>query len=294
MFVPVACLKCGKMFQVPEAAAGTDVTCPWCKATTPALPVAGVTTSASPAPAAAPLAVPPVPEPLSLDDAPPADAPRTPTRTGVERAPTPPAARPPFRFSFKTALAVLVLVVVVSAATVAVLGYGSGRIAPSAWAEFTPPDGSCTVALPGPPVAERVEPNAADGVTRGGERFVTTGWYSRATVWVGWQDLDPGWAKQAAADRDGALTTPVLAAERDRRKEKTGGTVPKEGNVRFGSYTGLVAQMDTPRGRLVEWFILALDGPHPRLYFLGIEAKNVSPDSPAAQKLFNSFRVNKE
>ena len=58
MFVPVACLRCGKLFQVPPAAAGTDVTCPWCREPTPALPVA----ADAPVPTAPP-------EPLSLDDA---------------------------------------------------------------------------------------------------------------------------------------------------------------------------------------------------------------------------------
>lgn len=282
MFVPVACLKCGKMFQVPAAAAGTEVGCPWCKAVTPALPVAGV-----PAPEVgdSPEAQ---PEPLSLDDTP--QLPEPPPRRIPESPPAPVAVRPPFRFRLKTALGVLALMVAVAAATVAVLGYGAGRFAASAWAEFTPPDGSCSVALPGTPTAERVEPGA-DGITRGGERYVATGWYSRIAAWVGWQDLDPAWAKQAAADRDGVLTSPVIAAERDRRKGQVGGTVTAEGTVRFGKYAGKVVQMDTPRGKLVEQYILALDGPRPRLYFLGVEAKNLTPDSPAARRVFDSFRV---
>lgn len=275
MFVPVACLKCGKMFQVPGAAAGTEVACPWCRATTPALPVAGVPApDAGGSPAASS-------EPLSLDDAP--------------QLPEPPPVptRPPFRLPLKTALGVLALMLVVTAVTVAVLGYGSGRFAASAWAEFTPPDGSCSVALPGNPTAERVEPGG-DGITRGGERYTAAGWYSGTAAWVGWQDLDPGWAKQAAADRDGVLTSPVIAAERDRRKQQVGGTVTAEGAVRFGKYAGKVVQMDTPRGQLVEQYILALGGPRPRLYFLGVEAKNLTPDGPAARRVFDSFRVRSE
>ena len=45
MFVPVACVKCGKPFQVPEAVAGTNVNCPWCKESVPALPVVGLSPS---------------------------------------------------------------------------------------------------------------------------------------------------------------------------------------------------------------------------------------------------------
>src|SRR5438445_5724761 len=72
MFVPVACVKCDKPFQVPEAVAGTNVTCPWCKAIVPALPVAGLSTTDSPStePGGAPVPT----APLSPDDDPPATA----------------------------------------------------------------------------------------------------------------------------------------------------------------------------------------------------------------------------
>lgn len=282
MFVPVACLTCGKMFQVPAAAAGTEVACPWCQAATPALPVAGVTVSPA-AETPVPGTLTPPREYLSLDDAEPA-VPNVTTEPTLTATPVLPA-----RFPFKTVLIGLLVLVAVSAATLAVLRYGSGYIPPTNWAEVTPPDGSCTFALPGTPTAEKIEPT--DGVAGGGERYVTTGWYSRATVWVGWRDLDPTWAKQARADRDGALTTPVLTAERDRRKDQVGGTVAKGATVRFNSHTGLQVEMDTPRGKLVERYIVVPDGPRPRLYFLGIEAKTVAPNGPAAEKLFNSFRV---
>ena len=274
MFVPVACLKCGKMFQVPQAAAGTEVACPWCKATTSALPVAG----------AIPIAQ---SEPLSLDDAEPFP-PSEPTATEAK----PQAAKPrPRRSRFKTVLVGLIVIAIAGSGTLALLRFGSGYIPPSAWSEFTPPDDSCTFVLPGAPSGERIEAIATDGIARGGERYSTRGWYSRTVVWVGWRDLDPEWVKHAAMDRDGALTAPVLSAERDRRKDQVGGTIVKEGKVRFEAFTGLEVQMETPRGKLVERYILALDGPRPRLYFLGIEGTNVSADSPSATGLFNSFRV---
>jgi hypothetical protein len=275
MFLPVACLKCGKVFQVPQAAAGTEIACPWCKATTPALPVAGM-----PAP---PPSDPP-PELLSLDDD-DAPAPRSPSRL-TDEGPAP--AR---TFSLRTAVIGTVLVVVVAALTIAILRYGSGSISPLSWVDFTPPDGSCTIALPGSPATESVAPSSADGVTRGMQLVTTSGWYSRARVWFGWRDLDPGWVKQAQLDRDGAITTPVLTVERDRRKEEVGGTITKEATVRYGPNLGLEVQMDTRRGKLIERYIIALGGSRPRLYFMGIEAKNAAAESAAAQKLFNSFRV---
>ena len=264
MFVPVACLTCGKPFQVPRNAAGTDVACPWCRAATPALPVAGVATA-------------PPPEPLSLDDA--------------EPLPEPPPPRPSFRAPYRTLIAGSLLMLVVSFATVAVLRYGTGRIPGSAWAGFLAPDGSCTVELPGEPVGEKLDPLPGTGVTRGGERYVTTGWYSGARAWVGWWELDPGFAKQAAADRDGLLTAPVLNAARAARKEQAGGEVTRTGTIRSGPHLGMEVQMTTPRGRLVERYVVVAGGPRPRLYVVGIEAKNLNPDGPAARRVLGSFRV---
>ena len=272
MFLPVACLQCGKLFQVPHAAAGTDVACPWCKATTSALPVAGVPT-----------------EPLSLDDAP--ASPSRPKR----RLQAEPVARSSTKSRWLLNAAIgLVIAVVVLGITLAVLRFGSGDISPISWAEFTPPDGSCTISLPGSPARESLDPSPADTTTRGLQKYSTHGWYSGTKVWFGWRDLDPAWVKQAAMDRDGAITSPVLAAERDLRKAQVGGTIAKEATVRFGQNLGLEVQMDTPKGKLIERYIVATDGPRPRLYFMGIEARNATADSASAQKLFNSFRVNQQ
>lgn len=279
MFLPVACLRCGKLFQVPRTEAGTEVACPWCQAMTLAVPVAGL-----PKPKVDP------PEPLSLDDAPPllAKLKAVPVET-FHRHSQPVSTSNSLSWVFNAAIGV-VLVAMILGVTLAILRYGSGNISPMSWAEFTPPDGSCTIALPGTPTEEHIEPSPADSITRGLHQFTTRGWYSRARVWFGWRDLDPAWAKQAAMDRDGAIVSPVLTAERDLRKDQVSGKIAKEATVRFGPHTGLEVQMDTPRGKLVERYIVATDGPRPRLYFMGIEAKNATPD--AAQKLFNSFRVN--
>jgi hypothetical protein len=192
---------------------------------------------------------------------------------------------------------ILVVILLVTGATVAILGYGEGRIPAAAWTEFTAPDGSFAVELPGSPHAERVEPNPASPPTRGGQRFVTAGWYSGARAWVGWQDLDQAWAKTAQSDRDGVLLLAVLQAERDRRKAEVGGTIAKEGPVRFGARPGRIVLMETPRGHLVEHDILELEGKPPRLYFLGLEARNAAPGGEpgrAAERIFASFRLLKQ
>ena len=84
MFVPVACSQCGKPFQVPDAAVGKAVACPWCAASVLGLPVAA-----------------PQPEPLSLDD-----PPRTPAPWPV------------------TAAVVVAVMIVVAGLTLAALRFG--------------------------------------------------------------------------------------------------------------------------------------------------------------------------
>lgn len=280
MFVLVACLKCAKPFQVAREAAGTEVICPWCHQSTATLPIANATAPSAVSPATQV-------EPFSLDDAPPTPEP------GLVR-PEAVVARPRTRVPYRQIFFLLVVIILVAGATVAILGYREGRIPASAWMEFTAPDGSFTVELPGSPRAEPVEPNPTSPATRGGQRFVTTGWYSGARAWVGWQDLDQAWAKTAQADRDGILTLAVFQAERDRRKAEVGGTLVKEGPVRFGARSGRIVLMDTPRGQLVEHEILELEGTPPRLYFLGLEARNAAPEGEAgraAERIFTSFRI---
>ena len=273
MFVPVACLKCGKPFQVAAADAGREVACPWCHASTAALPIA-----ASP-PDSGGLTSPGSPAPLSLDDEP--------------APPKPAAPRKPFP---------LVRVVVIAglsalafALTLGVLllarGYGAGRVADSAWSPFTPPDGSFTVLLPGTAAEEALDANPSAPELTGGKRYVVRGWYSKTTTFAGWLDLDPAWAKQSAADRDGALTLGLVGAELDRQKAWLGGKTAKDATVRFNAMLGTEVLLDTPRGKAVVRLMVSADGARPRLYFLGFESSAATPEDPAVRKLFNSFKV---
>src|SRR5687768_636108 len=112
MFVPVACPRCGKPFQVPDADAGKDVACPWCAAVVAALPVARPVSSSPGAHAPGSPSQAPArrdqPEPLPVDDE--------------------PAAAPGRGFPFRTVLAGLALTLAVFAVTVFALGYGAGRV----------------------------------------------------------------------------------------------------------------------------------------------------------------------
>lgn len=294
MFVPVACLRCGKLFQVPPAAAGTDVTCPWCREPTPALPVA-TNTPASPPP----------PEPLSLDDAeavpPPAPAvPPTPATPPTPRlsaepvaalAPPAPRARSPLREFVLFGLVALGMVAV-AAVTVAVLGFRTGRGGTAGWVEFTAPDGSFTATFPTAPSASPVGPNGQAAVTTGGEEYAAAGWYSGVRAWVAWQDLDPAWVKRLAEDKDGTFGT--LEAELARRLKESGGTLV-EGRKKTVQTTygrGFEVEVDTPRGKRVERYVLAVGAARPRVYVVGVESPKLDPDGPLPTRVLTGFRIN--
>ncbi len=277
MFVPVACSRCSKPFQVPSAVAGTTVACPWCKASVVALPVAGVSEPAqAPMPVSSPLSI---PEPLSLDPEP------SPT---VASAPA--QSR---KFPFRRAILVVALSVLAFGATLFYRGYHAGRVPESAWNSFTPPDGSCTVDLPGEPTAHPL--NALPiAVCRGGEEFITDGWYSGVQAWVGWYDLDPAWAKAAAEDKDGGQIDPILNAGQKQRVDSRKATIRKEGKMLVDEFRARELQIESEAGPAIEWLCVVPTGTHPRLYFFGIQGKNISPESPLARRIFTKFRVNEK
>ncbi|MDY3561897.1 hypothetical protein R5W23_003326 [Gemmata sp. JC673] len=289
MFVPVGCTSCGKLFQVPEAALGQTAQCPWCQAAQPGAPPSPAAGPAEPpapkwlkkytgeAPPVSPAAAtkPHEQEPLSLDD---------------DEAPAaPPDPRAP-RFRLTTVAAVAGLSLAALLLTVAARGYGSGRVQEWFWSEYTPPDRSCSVLLPATPSEQPVDTNP-DGFATGGKRYVAKGWLTRSAAWLAWNDLDPAFAKSAAADKGGRVASHALHAEVVREAARLHGTVTKEGDIQAGSGWGYEVHMDTPRGKVIEWLVVRPSGPRPRLYVYGLEATNISPDSAAVRRMFTSFQT---
>lgn len=269
MFVPVACNRCGKPFQVPDADAGRDVACPWCKAVVPALPVAGPVVPV--APAAEP------PAPLSLDDAPPYVPPAPPRRRQG-----PPTA------VLVLGVALILLLVVLA---IGMLGFRSGNIPDSAWREYSPPDKSFVVQLPGDPVAEPLHPLPGAPGGLGGELFMCRGWYSGADAWVGWRDVNPVLAPAVAGTPEGwLLYRPAMEAEVKRQRDLWNASEPRWRTIKFEDPLTVEVEMGTPDGNVVERLIVVGVGSRSRLYIVGMRAKNLAPNSGTVRRLFNSFR----
>jgi hypothetical protein len=187
MFVVIVCTNCQGASQVEEAALGQVVQCPLC----------GKPTAARTKDAVLPVANPLQNEPLSLDDALP-----LPSRPELNDAPPP--AQPPKkkRSPLKTACyssLSLFLTLVLMAGIFGAFRYGNGEILSWAWKTYTPPDGHCTIDLPGEPEVEDISPEGF--AVLGGKRFHVHRWFERVDVDFGWIDLNADQALDAHIDR---------------------------------------------------------------------------------------------
>jgi hypothetical protein len=257
MFVPVACSACGKPFQVPDAAVGKPAACPWCQAAVVALPL-GTPVASDDEPAVV------LPAPLSLDDE-----------------------APPARRRLGPVFLVVLVAVVATLATVGLLRRKEGYLVSREWRPFTAPDNSCAVDLLGRPAED------ADAPETGQRRYVSEGWYSGITTWVGWRNLSAAEA-QAATSAEAWHSPPVTRlfdAERDWMKGTFGGYVTKDATTQFQDPLTREVRLELPRGRAVGRMIVRPTGPRPRIYFLGIAGPRLDTEGAEAKRLFDSFRV---
>lgn len=258
MLVAVACGQCSKPFQVPQDALGTKVPCPWCSASVPALPVAGVPVAPTPA------------APLSLDQAVQlSDAPASPILRG--------------RTFVKLAL-------LLAAMSVALFGgwlaskYGTGRIWSRDWRAFAPPDGGCKIEMPSDPVEEPLVPDPKFPGLLGGKRFVSQVWYADVSVSIGWIDVDPAKAKRIR-DED------LIASEAGRRGEELGAKPIAKGVLQDQGYPGTDIEYPTPTGPAFERMIAALTATKPRLYVITIRGPSLDLNAPLIRRVFGSFSL---
>jgi hypothetical protein len=266
MFVPVACSRCGKPFQVPEETVGQTTACPWCQSAVLALPIGGATTPIERTPS--PPTGRPEPRLLSLDDEP---------------------SWPKPRIRIRALLALLLVAIVTTAITIALLRRKEGYLTDREWRPFTPPDNSCTIDLLGKPIED------AGSSERGVRRFLSEGWYSGTVTWIGWHNLNAAEVQVAVTDE--AWHDPqfmkIFDAERNWLKDGFGGTVLKDATIQFKSplIREMRLKMPAGKGHVVERQIVHAIGSHPRIYFIGIAGKRFDPEGNEVQRLVNTFRV---
>jgi hypothetical protein len=299
MFVPVACSQCGKPFQVPDAALGKTTACPWCQASVLALPISGespasishgTSTESAGGNSNTPLGVerqretPPLPddtepspspELLSLDD--------EPTPQDTERLQ--PAPKKSLLRRVIWVVIGLFLMMATTAITLAILQHKKGYMVSMEWRGFTPPDGSCGIDLPGQATEADSDPE------HGERRYVSQGWYSGTTAWIGWRTLTPAQIQEGTT-KDGWLQYRKLFfdKERDRLKDKFGGYIAKDATTEYDPVT-VEVRLDGQQGPAIERMIVMPKGPRPRVYFIGMAGKRLNLDGTEVKRLFDSFRV---
>jgi hypothetical protein len=293
MFVPVSCTKCGKPFQVPEAALGKLAPCPWCQETVTALPVSAPLPAAQEQERAKPQAAVAVQEPLSLDDEPAPQIaqakPAAPPEPASPQSTVAVSPKPPRKRFISIALLVILglgLAGAVTIGTVGALRWRTGSLVRVDWRTFHAPDGSCSIDLLGTPVEDPEAPAA------GGRRYVSQGWYSGTKAWIAWKDLTPQEVQLVGGDNAWQLLRPsVFEPEKERLKSAFGGYEAEGGGTKSFKPVEIEYRLQTPDGLLVERFIVKVDGPRPRAYFIGMVGKQLIPDGPELNRLFTSFRV---
>ncbi|MCU0703945.1 MAG: hypothetical protein MUF18_08210 [Fimbriiglobus sp.] len=251
MFAQVACLVCGKLFQVPREKLGTSVACSWCGKPTDAVPVA----------------VDVLPLPAATSDSTP--------QTLLQKGDREKVSRPLLWAGYAALLVAVAAVVFVG---VRMLG-GSVSLA-----EFVAPDGSCKALLPGAAIEAGITPDAATGeLFPTGKRFRTPpGWGSKVEGEVGWFDVPE--AKLVRPDD-------VFRALRDRRAGELGLTAEGEGVVRVNALQGVEVRFAGGNQRWVERYLFDPKASRPRVYWVGVGGPNFDPESEVAKKILGSLRV---
>jgi hypothetical protein len=270
MFVPVVCSQCSKPFQVPEEAVGKQSACPWCQAAVLALP-AGEQSEAEKYP------LPESPEPLSLDDVDPSPIP------AIQQ----PSAEPSSHKRLIRLVIGLFLMATAAATTFAILQRKQGHLISMEWQPFAPADASCQIELLGH--AKEVDWNPEPGE----RRYYSQGWYSGTSAWIGWQNLTPVQAQEAAA-KDGWVQYRKLFfdQERDRLKDRFGGSIAKDATIDQNPITVEVRLEGGQRGSTIERMMVIPNSSVPRIYFIGMSGKRLDLDGPEVKRFFSSFRVN--
>ena len=189
-------------------------------------------------PAGQPLS--PPPEPLSLDEEPPS---------------------PPQSRRGRWLLLLLLVAIVATLATIGVLRRKEGYLTGREWRPFTPPDNSCTVQLLGRAMEDAAAPES------GQRRYVSEGWYSGTTTWLGWRNLTAVEAQIAAAPEawHNPQLTKLFDQERDWLIGRFGGYVTKDATINFKDPLTREVRLELPdgRGRAVGRMIVHADRPAP-------------------------------
>ena len=310
-YVPVACLGCGRPFQAQHDKLGQTVVCPWCRAATPALPIA---TANIPAPgessASAPVSSAPsllsTEGPASAKESPgPAAAPVTPRkeapashlpsqpsieagpeRGGFSTPPPPPDVTPASTTGSRWQVtAILLGVFLIASVTLIVLRFRQGYGISAEWRPIVLSDGQVQIDLLSTPWEETD--------SHGVRRVWSRGWYSGAYAWSGWQDLTDQQVQAARAPDARHKLDGLIQRELEQWQRRFGGN-GRTATVQFTEPLIVEIKWEADNVRGLGRVVVVSQGPNPRVYYLGIAAPHLVYDSAAVRHFLDSFRYTPE
>ena len=289
MYLVIVCAHCGGSSQIEEGALGKMVECPLCNKPTLAR------TREAVLPVAKPIDSPPAPSapvtassvvPLSLDEDPiPPDS-ITNASLATAKAAKGPSKRTPLRTALY-ASGSLFLTLLLMGGIYGLFRYGSGDIPSGAWKTYSPPDGRCSVLLPGDPEVQDIpaEEYVIHG-NRGGKRFTVWRWFERVRVSFGWIDLDAERLKGVQFDQ---ISIPFREGE----LKRLNGQLKAESIVNFvvgkRKFESALFQIEADGQKHIVQIFLEAESDRRRLYIASVSGKKVAADTAWVQKFFNSF-----
>lgn len=310
-FVPVACLVCGRPFQAQQDKLGQTVVCPWCQATTPALPIAaanipasGISSASVPTSSAPSLLSIEGPAPAKESPGPPAasttprqESPSSPSpsqpskEAGAERGGTSTSA-PPHNVAATSATnsrwqvtAALLAVFLIASMTLIVLRFRQGYGISAEWRPFISPDGQVQIDLLSTPWEETD--------SHGVRRYWSRGWYSGAYAWIGWQELTEQQVEAARSPDARHKLDGLIQIELEQWQRRFGGN-GRTATVQFTDPLIVEIKWEADNVRGLGRVVVVSQGPAPRVYYLGIAAPHLVYDSTAVRHFLDSFRYTPE
>lgn len=270
MPLTLTCPECHRKLKVPETAAGKKVRCPECQAAFRAEAEEGVADR-------------PAPRPVRGRDERDDDD-RRERRPRLRDDDDRGERRRPERKKGGLVLGLVLggagLLVVAGAVVAAVFLFGRGRIGEGEWKEFTPPDNSFTVLMPGTPTSSMQSVGA----------FTLT---KHTVTHKGSDTFFVAASFDVPNDAPADILTTCYQAERKHLTSVVKGKVTREVEYSHGVYHGheFAITAEDKKGKAIERMFLAETPTGRRLYVLVVGGPGIEPGKGDAAKFFDSIKL---
>lgn len=279
----VVCPECNRKLKVPESAAGKAIRCPGCKTVIPA--------KKGMPPEKTKATNPQSPPREAVATAPTRPSAEIPTRTrppiveeGTEEEPSP---RKKTRKGSSTGW-IVGLIVGGAVLFLGLVGGGIGLIVyfvlnktiPDAeWQSFSPPNGGCTILMPGTPVPQTMNMLGIPLTQYQVERKKENAVFELAIFDLPPQLLRPN------------VLQDIVNGSRNAVVAQTNGTVKSETSITLGNMEGREYQIQKERGTLITRTYLTKIGNTHRVYIVVAGGDFIKPNNGDAARFFDSFQV---